>query len=165
MLWVTSDLHFHHENLVMSGLRPPDYEKKIIKSWNGQVKDTDTVIILGDISWRNDYEVIGKLRGRKILVRGNHDKKSCESYLKYFDFACETFSMQYNGLDIIFSHKPLKTFTQDLNIHGHLHNNTHRTKESSFRTSKHLLISLELMGYGVFSLPALVKNWKRGITK
>ena len=31
MLWVTSDLHFHHENLVINGLRPADYEKKIIK--------------------------------------------------------------------------------------------------------------------------------------
>ena len=153
MIWVTSDLHFQHETMIESGLRPYNFEKKLIKNWNALVKDTDTVLILGDVAWRNDYTVFKKLKGRKILVKGNHDSKSCEAFLEYFDFACDTFTWHYNGIDIIFSHEPLKNFSQDLNIHGHLHNRTLKSK-------KHLLISLELMGYGVHSLPALVRKWK-----
>lgn len=154
MLWITSDLHFGHENMVKSGLRPRDFEKRIIRNWNGQVKESDTVIVLGDVAWKNGYSIIGKLKGRKILTKGNHDSKSAESYLKIFDFACETFSIKYNGVDIIFSHKPLNFFTQDLNIHGHLHN------REPLNDRRHILISLEKMGYGVFSLPYLIKKWK-----
>ena len=153
MIWVTSDLHFQHETMIESGLRPYNFEKKIIKNWNALVKDTDTVLILGDVAWRNDYTVFKKLKGRKILVKGNHDSKSCEAFLEYFDFACDTFTWHYNGIDIIFSHEPLKNFSQDLNIHSHVHNRTLKSK-------KHLLISIELMGYGVHSLPALVRKWK-----
>ena len=71
MIWVTSDLHFNHQKLIDNGIRPPNYEEKLIKQWNGNVKDTDTVIILGDISWNCDLSKLNKLKGKKILVRGN----------------------------------------------------------------------------------------------
>ena len=64
MIWVTSDLHFQHETMIESGLRPYNFEKKLIKNWNALVKDTDTVLILGDVAWRNDYTVFKKLKGR-----------------------------------------------------------------------------------------------------
>ena len=54
MIWVTSDLHFNHQKLIDNGIRPSDYEKRLIKNWNNQVKDNDIVIILGDISWNSD---------------------------------------------------------------------------------------------------------------
>ena len=116
------------------------------------VGSTD-LIELGSYEIETTPLVFEKLKGKKILVKGNHDRKSCEAFLKYFDFACDTFTWHYNGIEIIFSHEPLKNFSQDLNIHGHLHNRPLKSK-------KHLLISLELMGYGVHSLPALVRKWK-----
>ena len=154
MIWVTSDLHFNHQKLIDNGIRPPNYEAKIFKQWNGNVKDDDIVIILGDISWNCDLSKLDKLKGRKILVRGNHDKKSCESYMQYFDFACERFKLDYRGVDIVFTHEPLLRVGADLNIHGHLHN------RPNYEKKKHYLISLENMGYGVFSLPAIIKDWK-----
>lgn len=151
MIWVIADTHFHHENMIKRGIRPPDYEEKIIKNWNSQVKDEDIVIVLGDVAWNNKYDVLKSLKGRKILVKGNHDYKSCRTYMeKYFDFACETFSMTYQGIPIIFSHEPLKWFNELYNIHGHLHSMVHR--KDTGRTPAHILISLELMGYNVFSL-------------
>lgn len=154
MIWVTSDLHFNHQKLIDNGIRPPNYEEKLIKQWNGNVKDTDTVIILGDISWNCDLSKLNKLKGKKILVRGNHDKKSCESYMQHFDFACESFKLTYKGVNIVFTHQPLPKVDVDLNIHGHLHN------RPNYEKKKHYLISLENMGYGVFSLPFIVKHWK-----
>lgn len=159
MIWVIADTHFNHAKLVVNGIRPFDYQQKIIRNWNSSVQDNDIVIMLGDISWNNDYSILSQLRGRKILVRGNHDKKSCEVYMsKYFDFACDTFSMEYKGIPLIFSHKPLKEFSERYNIHGHLHDNIHRKEETS---SRHILVSLENMGYKVFSLNYIFKEASR----
>lgn len=56
------------------------YEKKIKENWISKVKEEDTVIIPGDISWGidlkealEDFKFIDLLPGRKIFLRGNHD--------------------------------------------------------------------------------------------
>lgn len=72
-----------------------DYTYKLEKNWNSIVKDDDTVVIAGDISWAmhleecyNDFDFINnKLKGTKILLKGNHDywwgtKKKIENYLE-----------------------------------------------------------------------------------
>lgn len=54
--------------------------EKIKYNWNGIVRDEDTVLIPGDISWGMkltealpDLDFVHKLNGRKILIKGNHD--------------------------------------------------------------------------------------------
>ncbi len=70
------------------------YEEKIKTNWKEKVKDEDTVIIPGDISWGidlkealPDFLFINKLPGQKIFLRGNHDyyfatKTKVENFLK-----------------------------------------------------------------------------------
>jgi len=57
-----------------------DYVRKLDEYWNYMVKENDTVIIPGDISWAMkledtipDFDHINKLNGKKIFLRGNHD--------------------------------------------------------------------------------------------
>ena len=56
------------------------HPEKIEANWRETVGEGDTVLLPGDLSWgmtfeeaRPDLEWIGRLPGRKILVRGNHD--------------------------------------------------------------------------------------------
>lgn len=57
------------------------YVDRLLENWNRVVRDTDTVIIPGDISWamklEDTYEdfafINDKLNGSKILLKGNHD--------------------------------------------------------------------------------------------
>ena len=51
MIYLVADTHFNHDMMIESGLRPKEYERKLIRNWNKQVKDEDIVILLGDISW------------------------------------------------------------------------------------------------------------------
>lgn len=82
-LYAISDLH-----LDLNGDKPMDvfgqnwfqHDKKIKDNWVKRVKDEDTVLIAGDISWSmkiedgiNDLQWIHNLPGRKIMVKGNHD--------------------------------------------------------------------------------------------
>ena len=62
------------------GNRWQGYTKKIEKNWRAVVKDGDTVVIPGDVSWamrlfetEADFRFIDSLPGEKIVGKGNHD--------------------------------------------------------------------------------------------
>ena len=57
-----------------------DYVNRLEKNWKKLVKNDDTVVIMGDISWGINYDEaipdlkwINELPGKKILIKGNHD--------------------------------------------------------------------------------------------
>lgn len=96
-LFCIADLHLSLGNDkpmdIFSGWQ--DYTSRILNNWNSIVKDEDTVVVAGDISWAmkledcfNDFDFINnKLKGNKILLKGNHDywwgtKKKIDSYLE-----------------------------------------------------------------------------------
>ena len=70
-----------------------NYTEKLKKNWQAVVKDGDTVVIAGDISWAmkledtvKDFEFINSLPGNKLIIKGNHDywwstKKKIDSFL------------------------------------------------------------------------------------
>lgn len=82
-LFALSDTHLSlsvDKPMNIFGSRWTDHHKKIELAWNSMVKDTDTVVIGGDISWgidleeaKNDLLFIENLTGKKIFVKGNHD--------------------------------------------------------------------------------------------
>lgn len=57
-----------------------DYVARLSNNWNSIVKEEDTVVIAGDISWAmnfdelyEDFSFLNDLNGKKIIVKGNHD--------------------------------------------------------------------------------------------
>lgn len=76
----TSDLHIGHQNCIKFDNRPfstlEEMHDTIVENWNSVVKKDDDVYILGDYAWRNEIglEILKKLKGKKHLILGNHDK-------------------------------------------------------------------------------------------
>lgn len=161
--FVIADTHFGHKSLADKyQSRPADFEKKIITNWRRMVKAEEIVIHLGDITVGTSTDwsfIIPDLPGRKILVLGNHDKKTESWYMANgFDFCCSSFVWNMYGLEIAFSHEPIFTGTFDLNVHGHLHLERHREIETD---SRHFLFSLEKTNYQPRLLETIVKEWKK----
>jgi calcineurin-like phosphoesterase family protein len=80
-LFVTSDQHFSHGKILQYANRPfktiEEHDEELIKRWNGVVGEGDTIICLGDFSMtshNNAKKILSRLNGRKILIRGNHDR-------------------------------------------------------------------------------------------
>lgn len=83
-LYAIGDLHLGFEvNKPMDIFNPiwKNHWLKIKDNWEKVIKEDDTVVITGDVSWGNkllesekDLEFISNLKGRKILIRGNHDR-------------------------------------------------------------------------------------------
>lgn len=79
--YFVSDLHFGHASMISTSTKRPwtDLEsmtRDLIANWNATVTNADTVYILGDLFWTHEsaHEVLPHLKGRKILIRGNHDE-------------------------------------------------------------------------------------------
>ena len=93
-IWVTSDMHFRHDNVIkFESIReelrlkenfdgtPDEY---LIHKWNEQVGENDLVLNLGDLHWKSYDEIDGKLNGTQLLILGNHDSKP-QYYEKFKD--------------------------------------------------------------------------------
>lgn len=156
--WIITDTHFHHEKLVREAIRPENYNELIVKNWNDVVKETDTVIHLGDVIFGDKSklpDILHFLNGKKILVKGNHDYKPNKFYIDAgFDMVCN--QLVFN--DVLFTHTPQPNIDEFvLNIHGHLHNNEHRIEEvRDILTPKHKLIALEDTEYKPIKLKDLL---------
>lgn len=82
-LYTIADLHLSSSSgkpMDKFGSRWVDHADKIRTRWSSLVKETDTVVIPGDISWgmtldeaADDFRFLDSLPGRKILSKGNHD--------------------------------------------------------------------------------------------
>lgn len=89
MIWVSSDLHFGHFNILAYCSRPfkdvDEMNEALVNNWNAVVKPEDTVYLLGDVTfYRGNRQQIAadllkRLNGTIILVKGNHDRhlKEC----------------------------------------------------------------------------------------
>lgn len=78
----TADLHLGHKNILHLGRGRPfssieEHDETIIERWNACVTDEDTVFLYGDAVMGPIAEGLiqaARLRGRKYLVSGNHDR-------------------------------------------------------------------------------------------
>jgi len=124
-IWLISDTHLNHQEIATYCDRPENFTELIITRWNQRVKPDDLVIHLGDVAIGKHGLIEPQLRalnGKKILIRGNHDKHhGCHWWMNHgFDFACDAMVFRNCWL----THKPAKRLPRGctLNIHGHLHN-------------------------------------------
>lgn len=81
-LFVIADLHLSFGCNKPMDVFPgwKDYTQRLEQNWRSLVKESDTVVIAGDISWamkleetEQDFAFIHNLPGEKILMKGNHD--------------------------------------------------------------------------------------------
>ena len=82
-VFAISDLHLStncDKPMDVFGAAWDNYIDKIIFSWNSKVNEEDAVLLCGDLSWgmkledaKADIDIIKALKGKKIMIKGNHD--------------------------------------------------------------------------------------------
>lgn len=84
-IYTIADLHLSINNqtnksMEVFGARWSGYTEKLEQHWRNTVKEADTVIIPGDISWaltleeaEQDLCFLNSLPGKKLISKGNHD--------------------------------------------------------------------------------------------
>lgn len=140
-VWITSDLHFMHSNIIGYCDRPffnVDSMTDALMATLQKVPKDELILYGGDMAMGNyqkTVELIRQLPGRKILIAGNHDltrdgkcklareKDLFEAVVPFLTW------LGYQGRLVVVSHYPIlvpETYknTPVLNYHGHLHEKT-----------------------------------------
>ena len=84
-IYAIGDLHLSFDERIQKpmdifGDLWADHSARVSENWRGTVRDGDTVLIPGDVSWGlrldealADFRWIHELPGRKVITKGNHD--------------------------------------------------------------------------------------------
>lgn len=115
MIWLTSDTHFGHTNIIKYCARPFEntdvMDATLIENWNKCVAPNDTVYHLGDFAWGTiGYweKIREQLNGDIILIIGNHDERfvSLERAQKLFKEMTYQKRIWHNNRCIYLNHYP-----------------------------------------------------------
>lgn len=148
MNYYISDMHFFHKNVTKEGNnfdnRPfnslVEMHQYMKEKWNSKITNGDTVYILGDIAMRGTNEeliaLVAQLKGRKVLIKGNHDDVSDMRYKNIFeeiyDYKEITDYVDQDAYKLVLSHYPILMWNGQHRGTIHLYGHTHNTYENEF---------------------------------
>ena len=148
MSWHISDTHFFHQNVIEYSSRPwytaQAMNQDMIRRWN-EVIEPDTVIYHhGDVTFSNKEKaksVIEKLNGYKILILGNHDRRS-KGWFKDVGFE-EVHKAPILLNKHFLTHAPMDpALPYEYNIHGHVHD-----RDTGLNPLRYINVSVEKTNY------------------
>jgi calcineurin-like phosphoesterase family protein len=140
-VWMTSDLHLQHENIISFCDRPFHQVAHMTEALIAilqKVPADELIVFVGDMdigTYEKTVDLIRRIPGRKILVAGNHDftrDGKCRLALEKDLFEAVVPFLAWQGYQnrlVIVSHYPIRIpddykYTPVLNYHGHLHEKT-----------------------------------------
>ncbi|WP_341323496.1 metallophosphoesterase [Solibacillus sp. FSL H8-0523] len=133
-IFFTADQHFFHKNVLTFEQRPfatvEEMNEALIQAWNRVVGYLDTVYVIGDFvfhKYANWVEILERLRGQIVLIRGNHDDNKVVKRLVnegyFYDYHDVGVYLKVDGHQLWLSHYPMEIGLRPKkwSIHGHIH--------------------------------------------
>ena len=169
MIYFIADTHFNHTNIIKYCNRPfnntHEMNEYIIQKWNSVVKKDDTVYHLGDVGFGSLQEVknlVEKLNGTKILLRGNHDFKIVVNIWKEIGFS-EVYKKKIILNNLLLTHAPTEEVGENqINIFGHIHD---KPLDERFDKKNHICVSCDVIYYTPISIKIIQQGTKNNCMK
>lgn len=172
MIYFTSDLHFGHKNIIKLYDRPfesiEQMDSDLIENWNSRITNNDTVYILGDLFFRNTLPVTDyllKLRGKKHLIMGNHDRSWIKkvNLSEYFVKVDNMMFVSDGKHKITLCHYPMMAWphmnSNGYMVFGHIHQNTNAFYWPIIKQSPLMLnAGIDVNNYHPVTFDELIEN-------
>lgn len=150
-----ADWHYGHANVIGYENRPfqtkDEMNAALVERWNGAVGPEDTVYVLGDmfchVKAKKAVGVLRGLRGKKVLIRGNHDYLTRDSeFCKEFEQIRDYLELKDGWRTVVLCHYPVPCFhlhfqEDRCHLYGHVHNTFEWNMTERFKTA------MEELGY------------------
>jgi calcineurin-like phosphoesterase family protein len=165
--WFTADHHFGHTNIIAYTDRP--YERiaqmdwDLERRWQEVVARDDLVYHVGDFGFGPPEAfaaLVRRLHGRKVLVRGNHDRAPARLLAAGFEEVHDNVIVEVDGVRVWLNHypfekdhilgrphRPAPPGPYDLALCGHVHR--HWLIEPGFGTVN---VGVDVWGFAPCSL-------------
>ena len=156
-VWLASDHHFGHKNIIEYSVRPfnnlDEMHKTMIQKHNNVVAKADKVFFLGDVGFGSKEflkGIVEKLNGNLTLIIGNHDRQ--RSVYGWYEVGFKEvikYPIIYRE-NVVLSHHPLSNLPSGyINIHGHLH-------QHSVGKDGYINVSVEQIDYTPINILRLI---------
>jgi len=133
-IFFISDTHFGHAGIINLCGRPfrsvEEMDDQLIEMWNETIPEGALVFHLGDVSFRGKsatYGILGQLKGRIVLIRGNHDRQINSNTDSRFEEIHDYFELNLESRKIVLCHFPFESWNNmhhgSWHLHGHSHGN------------------------------------------
>ena len=161
-VYLISDLHFDHTNIIRYSKRPfpatGDMNNAMVKNWTNTVEYNDKVFFLGDMTYGRHRRPIDywlqKLTGDILFIRGNHDT----DIITKAKVIPTNYGIRYKGREFLLAHDPYRPDGFDgWLIHGDKHNTDLNLYPLVNQKRKTANISAELIDYTPISLDRLIE--------
>ena len=185
-VWFTADTHFSHKNILKHCPKRAEagnydiddvvaHDKWLIDKWNSTIGKKDTVYILVDLAFCSADEVrklMGRLKGNKFLILGNHDKSSehLEGYFKQItqqkliNFKKDNYDFLEEDFLVFCCHYAMVVWPQKhygcVQCHGHSHGNLDSYNDDSTDLRVDVGLDSKLADFGFVSLEDLYRFFK-----
>lgn len=170
--YFTSDLHFGHNKLRTTynparGAKWPSVEEMdqgIIDNINSRVGESDTLWMLGDLTFTNMVKtqaLLEQVKCRTVnCLKGNHDSEQKildlferinkkVGYEKYFLDSDRIADLRIAGQDIVLCHYPLHSWEKSRYGSWHLHGHEHGTISPFGKRADVGFDSKDVLGHGL----------------
>ena len=129
MIWLSADSHYYHKNILKFCKRPwntvAEMNEGLIANHNARVKKDEHWYHLGDFSFggtKNTTEILKRLHGFKICIRGNHDPDAATLLKMGWDKVYENHELTLNDgvnkVKVYLSHFPYHPVLYHSNVAG-----------------------------------------------
>lgn len=159
--FVISDTHFLHKNIIKYANRPftsiNEMDIQLINNWNSIVSNEDIIYHLGDFGIDNKTrleEIFNSLNGKKILIEGNHDRRSKVCKFNWKEIH-KLHTISYKNQLFILCHYPLMSWDRQhygsIHLYGHIHNH-----DPLIKLKNAYNVSVEQINYKPISLDKFI---------
>ena len=162
-VFVISDLHFDHKNIIRFCNRPfsstGKMNRTLVDNWNRVIDEDDRVYYLGDMTYgRRSRSIdfwLSKLNGEIRFIRGNHDTDT----ITRAEVIENKFPIRYKGRELLLMHDPYRPSGWDgWIIHGDKHNNDLIRHPHVHHKNKTINVCAELTRYTPMSLDEIISK-------
>jgi calcineurin-like phosphoesterase family protein len=176
-IWVISDHHFNHKNIIkftgLDGkLMRPGFDnidhmnQHMVEMHNSVVKPGDKVYFGGDFG---DPEFANLLVGQKRIIVGNHDNQVHKFVGKFKKImAWRRFRIDEDEIDFVITHFPIllggpsipNRRNIEFNVHGHIHEKVVLTPKGE-QDLRYVNICVEQLNYTPMHIDDLAVNLRK----
>lgn len=169
MLYFTSDLHFGHNAVLRFNNRPfenaHEMSMALIENYNSVVTNKDIVYLLGDLSYRispqkaNEY--FRMMKGRKILIIGNHDDYKHYDASLFEEITVYKY-LRWEKQKMALMHYPILDWQGGRRkggfmLHGHMHNSPEYNIANRDQGIRRYDVGVDANNYYPVSLDAILE--------
>jgi calcineurin-like phosphoesterase family protein len=143
-IYLTSDTHFGHKNIIKYSNRPykdvHHMNQELVKNWNSVVGEEDVVFHLGDfgntMSAKDMIHILNFLNGKIFLIKGNHEKSVLKKQYTRdrFEWIRDKYELEFGKekSDLLvmchYAHRVWnKSHFGSLHVYGHSHGSMEHT--------------------------------------